>query len=389
MDELTLQWYNTLVAGLNLTSDDFQLYQGSTSIGTMSDWLWTILDAIPPESLNNYYDPSQSNLFTQGYQSVIAQLKSITDTSFQYCMGDYYSIWNSYLKTAIIPNGFYTDKKIMTDFFETWATENAPSQVKCANTLVDSFFNDYVTIANTMYASAVNSKIGLAYNISIEEVNQLLQQSKGASFSSTSTDISMRKKVAWTTKIDTQNIDFFSIGTSLKSRQSSLSQRLTSNTIHVEATFDAITTVEGLPLAEKTSLSSLQKFLPWYNNQAFARAYDTKDNTVWKNGVPSWDTTFGATGNIQRDTYALVIADGINLKITSEANFSKIETDILNEVITEGNWPFYIPNNGVIQKNLAATNTSGNMEITTVSKKGNPQLIGVLVSDIAKMLSRD
>ena len=53
MGTLTEQWYNALVTGLSLNPDNFQLFQGSESIGDTSEFIWNILDAIPPKSINN------------------------------------------------------------------------------------------------------------------------------------------------------------------------------------------------------------------------------------------------------------------------------------------------------------------------------------------------
>jgi hypothetical protein len=58
MQTLTAQWYNAMVDGLGLSPEEFQLYQGPNSMVTTSQDMWNIFDAVPPASVNNYYDPS-------------------------------------------------------------------------------------------------------------------------------------------------------------------------------------------------------------------------------------------------------------------------------------------------------------------------------------------
>ena len=53
MQTLTQQQYNAVVTGLSLSPDNFQLYQGTATTGATSEWIWNILDAIPPKSINN------------------------------------------------------------------------------------------------------------------------------------------------------------------------------------------------------------------------------------------------------------------------------------------------------------------------------------------------
>jgi len=65
MDTLTAQWYNALVTGLGLSPDQFQLYQGPNSAMNTSQEMWNLFNAVPPKSINNYYNPSQiNNVFT-------------------------------------------------------------------------------------------------------------------------------------------------------------------------------------------------------------------------------------------------------------------------------------------------------------------------------------
>ena len=72
--DLTSQWYNALIQNCNLNPRAFQLIQGSLAVGYTSEFLWNLLDTIPPKSINNYYTPSGSNLFSSNYGAILTNL---------------------------------------------------------------------------------------------------------------------------------------------------------------------------------------------------------------------------------------------------------------------------------------------------------------------------
>ncbi|MFT5751735.1 MAG: hypothetical protein ACI86L_001239, partial [Dokdonia sp.] len=294
MNELTLQWYHSLIAGLSLDAQTFQLYQGSASLGSQSEWLWNVLDAIPPESINNYYNPIQANLFSQNYAAVIGQLLPISTNDFQSCLGDYYEIWNTYIHSTTLPTNFYTDPQIMSQFYTSWASINAPSKINCAQTLIAEFFGDIITKANVLYANASASKQTLAYGITMKNVLEKIKRAPGATITFDNTQTSRKMRSAWTQKTQVKDLNFFGAPDQIQKSNtealSSLSKKVVSNTISIQATYDHVLSIEGHPLQTKSTNPLLSSYLPWFSSAAFSRAFGTKDNTVWKHGFPSWDT---------------------------------------------------------------------------------------------------
>ncbi len=69
MDTLTAQWYNAVVTGLGLSPDQFQLYQGPNSAMNTSQEMWDLFNAVPPKSINSYYNPSQINNFSSDFHN--------------------------------------------------------------------------------------------------------------------------------------------------------------------------------------------------------------------------------------------------------------------------------------------------------------------------------
>jgi hypothetical protein len=386
MNELTLQWYHSLIAGLSLDPQTFQLYQGSASLGTQSEWLWDILDAIPPESVNNYYNPIQANLFSQNYAAVIGQLLPISTNDFQNCMGDYYGIWNTYLHSMTLPLNFYCDPKVMSQVFTSWATANAPIKINCVQNLIKMFFGDIVTKANVLYANATAQKKALAYGITMNEVQTKINAASGASITFDNSQPRRKMSTAWTQKTQVKDLNFFGAPDQIQkfnsNTLSSLSKKVVSNTITIQATYDHVLCIEGHPLQTKSLHPLLSSYLPWFSPAAFARAYGTKDNTVWKHGSPSWETTFGPSGNMQRDTFGLVIVDGMDVHMQSTATYSQAEQRAATTAKVSGVWPFYMNEITNTVQNDVTFNAQGEMVIHTTSKVGNPQLIGVNINTL-------
>jgi hypothetical protein len=99
MDQLTIQYYNAVTKALGLDVNHFQLFQGKGALGTSDQAIWNIYDAIPPLSINNLYNPSQFNNFSQNYGSMLNNLKinnSITDDPVSKALIEYASVQNTF-----------------------------------------------------------------------------------------------------------------------------------------------------------------------------------------------------------------------------------------------------------------------------------------------------
>src|SRR5262249_976836 len=137
------QWYNAVVNGCGLSPTNFQLYQTHLPLGNLSEDLWHIFDAVPPLSINQYYNPSQFNLLSQNYGAVVNHLNPQNGSTFQTAMGDYYPRWVAYLKTnPSIPSGG------ILALFQAWAQMNMPpDQAQTCYTLYQQIASDAVVVA--------------------------------------------------------------------------------------------------------------------------------------------------------------------------------------------------------------------------------------------------
>ncbi len=331
MDILTKQWYNTLVSELGLNPKNFQLYQGSTPLGQDSPWLWNILDSIPPESIDQFYDPVQRNNFSQNYQSVISQLYPMPISGNQ----------------------------------------------------VD--IEDVLTQANIMLARVEKTKIGYAYSLTINKILDALESASCKSFQFDSETASSDINKTWAKKTQGNTPGFFNKSKQKNSKLSKFESGIINSRIRIKCCFDKVVCLEGHPLQKPSDQADLENYLPWYHKEALTRAYRDKTNSVWKPGMPSWESTFGEHGNMQRDTYGVVIVDGIKLKMssdvvldrTSKKGFSSLD---LNNVPI---WPFYLNVNNKSIQNKTKSKSGRSIHIEVLSPPKKPQLIGVLVSKIA------
>ncbi|WP_321838956.1 hypothetical protein [Paraburkholderia bannensis] len=89
----------------------------------------------------------------------------------------------------------------------------------------------------------------------------------------------------------------------------------------------------------------------WYVSSALSLAYARKSGLPWNPDSPiTWETTFGANGNMQRLVGGLCIASGVNLQYSSTAIFSKADQIRIIEAGAQGIWPYYFCHDDAVTK---------------------------------------
>jgi hypothetical protein len=381
METLTKQWYNAITKGFSLSPNNFQLYQGNLSLGNTSEWMWDIFDTVPPESINNAYNPAQGNSFAQQYGNVVNHLVvSSGAQAFQTCMGDYYMDWMDYVKK----NGNFsiaTDPSAAMKTFQNWAATNAPDKISCATNLVQAV-NDPVNQAVMMFALA-NGKY--AYNETIGDLKAKITDTHSKSVQLNSQTASSDTSHTWAGGGVSVVYDLFSFGGS-GSYDKETSKAWSAGLDISLSVDDQITFTAGPLKTPHDSDPILSKYQPWYNSAALGNAYQTKDNTVWKPGTPSWDSTFGPNGDLQFMCASLVVVDGVSFTLKSNAAYSSSEQTKIQAAAKLGLWPFFTATGQGGFQNKVTFDDSGNMTVTQSSPKGNPIVIGVLVSKMSDVL---
>lgn len=371
MTTLTRQWYNSIITGLGLSQDQFQLYQGNGSTPTTSQEMWNIFNVVPPYSINNYFNPAQINSFTGDYQLILNSLIPSDDSAFQNCMGDYYMQWQTYFN-ANPPATF--DAKSITDLFNRWALMNAPGKAGCVTGLTKSFINP-VSMAIQAF-SAANQQY--AWNKTQDMLKSNLAQGESKSFTMNSQTASSDTTHTWASGNTSVFFDLFSFGGG--GGYDNITVKATNSGLNIAASFQKVTTFAAGPYAVADPNNPiLSKYQAWYNSAVMALAYNTKDNTVWNpQGMSNWNAAFGPNGYLQRLASAIVAVDGIDITMTSNAQYSSSEQTQIQAAAKAGFWPFFTATGKGGYTNTVTFNDQGQFTCKTSCALGNPQILGVL-----------
>lgn len=383
MQNLTAQWYNTVTTGLGLDPSTFQLFQGSAPLSSTSESLWNILDVVPPATVNNFYNPSQANVFSTDYGAVINNLKPQNASAFQNLMGDYYSQWVAYLKSTppptIPPGG-------MTALFYNWSQMNMPpGQAQQAYTAYQQIAQGVVPVAVQMWLNAGGSAGGVkAYNNTITALQNALLSAPPKTVQMNSSTETTDLSHTWAGGSIGGAFDFFSGEASTNYDQ--LTTSLSAAGIQVNATFDHVVTFTAAPLSKTSTDPILSQYQPWYSSAALNLAYQNNNNVVWSNTPPTWQNTFGPNGNMLRTASSLVIVDGININMSSNVAFSSSQQTQFAAAAKAGFWPFFQASAQGGWNHATSFNANGNVTVKSTCPTGNPNILGVLVTPIGGAL---
>jgi hypothetical protein len=368
MDALQAQWYNTLVAGLGLDPERFQLAQPTTPLGNTSDLLWSYFNNIPPLSLTGQFATSGGNRFYDDYSAVLSQLSSQGDGSFQQDVGDNYGPWMAYVATL---NPLPALEQL-PNVFRTWATFHCPAVAQkgasdLAAALLDPIYQAQVAIRNTSgFMNGVPN-----FSRTIADLRGAIPQASSQTVSFDSSSASSDTSHTWAKGEVSGMYDFFT--GSAGGSYDQLSEKAASSGVTVEATFSHVLTFSADPGS-------------WYVSSALAAAHATPDNTMWKHGTPSWTSTFGSAGNMLRFTTGLVVVDGIDATITSDATYSESDKQTITAQASVGIWPFFSFGASGGHSTATSFDSNGHMTVKVVNPPGNPCVLGVNVEPVQTFL---
>lgn len=381
MGTFTAQWYNTLTTALGLRPDSFQLIQGGDPLKDTSEELWSYFNAIPPASLTRYYNASQVQSFADTYGAVVNNLKPQDSPVFRQILGDDAAKWDAYraAHSDQLPAGGPLEQ------FTNWAWANLPDPgtAQSAITAFSQSMNGAISTAVTLFNTARGGTF--AYTATIKALRDAIGSSLGAQFTMDSSKASSDVSRTWASGAVSANGGLFSADAS--GSYQALAIALASSSVQVSASFKRVTHLTAAPLSQPSSLPGLLGSKPWYNSAALAMAYSTPDNTVWKsNASPTWDTTFGPNGNLQRMVTEIVVVDGIDISITSAAPVSTNNQQALQAAASGGFWPFFgVSASGGDSKSMQFSD-DGKLRAHISLPAGNPQVLGVLTTPIGEVL---
>lgn len=379
---LNKQWYNALVQGLGVDPSMFQLAQGSTSLGYISDNIWEIFDAIPPVSVNNYYDPATHNSLAQAYSGVINNLVA-QDNEIKKVLGNKYAKWVAYKKDPEVWKEIKGDtyREKLLKVFDNWALMNLDvGEYDRAVTTMKQ-----VNIITVAMDQLVEANGQFAYTAGANSLQEKIDEGQAKSVTLDSNTTSKDTSHSWGKSSRGGLFSFFVGGSS--GSWDVYFQDTTKISIKLDVKFKKVANLGGRPYTiPRPGDADLIDYTPWWNSAALKTAKDNNNNKVWKHGAPTWEQTFGPEGNLRYLTAALIVVDGIESTMTSKVSIAKNEQESFRKSMNRGFWPFYVKHGeGGFDHKVSFTD-EGYFQVKSSSPEGNPNVIGVLVDPIDKTL---
>jgi hypothetical protein len=385
MQTLTQQYYNAVTTGLNLSPQLFQLTQGNIALGATSQALWGIMDSIPPLSLTQAWNPAGYNSFASNYGSVLSRIQSASSGAWDTALGDYASAWQTYVKATPPP----TDVKAAAAYVRTWATSAGmtPQQVSQVTTLYLGAMNDPIVAANVNWAVAGGQGALMAYTTSISTAENQIGMAPAGSVELNSETTSSDASHTWANgSVDGSFDIFFGGGSASYDASSSV---MTDAGVSLSIKFTHVATIPVAPLSSGTMQAGPTTYQPWYVSAALQTAYNNNNFTTWPSGSPDWNSFFSPTGSMRRATAALIVVDGIQISVSSNNSIAQASQQQFKTAFEAGFFPFFGVSGSGGWSNSSAYDDQGRIQATSTCATGNPQILGVLVSDIGSLIASD
>jgi hypothetical protein len=373
MTTLTQKWYNTMVAGLGLSPQTFQIYQSNVVLGDLSTNLWAIYDSIPPLSITQQAQSAQISRFSNNYGGVLTSLQPSGSLEWKKTMGDSYPDWVTYLNTTpkpALPAGG------MLALFSNWAQMNIPDPGKAQKAVTE-----YSQILNGIVPVAMGQFLGAAgvyaYNQSVDDLTSAIKQAPAASFAFDSSTASSDIEHTWAEGSASGFFGFFGGGGSVDS----ISQKFGSSDVTINVSFQHVLAFAAGPLQNATFVGD-KTYPAWFSSSALNEAFQNKGNDVWDvDGSASWASTFGDSGNLKRFATNLVVGDGMTMTMSSSSAFSSSEQVQIRQESSGGFWPFYHSSSSGSTSNVTFDD-QGKLTVTSTSPAGSPLILGTNVQTI-------
>lgn len=382
MKNLTSQYYNAIVTQLKLSDQQFQLAQGNVAVGTTSQNVWNLMDAIPPSSIVNKWTGGGGNTLSSQYGALITRIQDTATNALQAALGDYWIDWQTYLR-AHPP----TADKTIIEVYTGWAYSCGmpPDQANRTVGLFQAAMNGPVTQANCAWAAAGGQTGIKAYTQTVEIIDTIISGAPGGTVTLNTQTQSSDTSHSWAKGgIEGFFEAFFGSG---QSSYDSVSSLVIDSQLDFKISFEHVSTVPVTPLSKGTVTAGPNTYKPWYVPSALGLAYANNNNNTWQAGTPDWTTFFGPKGVLPRATISMIVVDGISINITSAKSINESSRTEIEATFKAGFFPFFsISGSGGWDTSSSFTD-NGVLNVTSSCKVGNPQVLGIMQSPISSYVS--
>jgi hypothetical protein len=365
MVRLQNRWYNCLTDELSLDRTMFQIVQPSGPMVPTDDALWAWLDTIPPASLSFNRSILDAGRFFDEYASMVSQIR-FPQTALEQEIGEQnYQAWSAYL-AAQRPT---PPANQFPQLFQGWAARNAPAVAAAGVAFLSRrIVTDAIRQALATYQGP-NAKPA-DFTGTYADLLRTLDASSGITVFFDSSVASDDVIATWTRGIDL-SLDGLWAGSG---GDALLTRKFAASRVTVSATFDAYAQWVATPG-------------PWYSSSLLNIAYSSHATPLWlPDANPSWTDLFGSEGSLLRLVASLVVVDGSDITITSDALFNAIDQAKIVEHQRLGMWPVYAPTLGSAVSNAVTFPRGGGMKLKIATQGGNPLVIGANILGIARYL---
>ena len=326
MTRLQNRWYNALVRSLHLNPAMFQISLPVLPVMASDRALWAYQDVIPPVSLTFNRSTGESPVFSKQYLALARQINSPA-SSLEHEIGTgVYKEWQSYLaQQPVAPS-----PTEIPALFQRWAMLFAPSVA-----LVGASNLARTVLANVAHqtptASGAPNDGPQSFIGSYADLTNALSCSDRVSIHFHSEHASEDVQNTWT---GGRNNGIQGLCAAMLP-DSELSRKFALSTVVVDASFDKYAVWASIPG-------------PWYNSSLLQAAYANRGMPPWTaNSDPVYDDLFGPRGTMRYFIASLLIAEGMDVTITSTARFSDEDRKHIENSLPGGVWPFYFPDSDV------------------------------------------
>lgn len=151
-------WFNTLANKMSLSTDQFQLYQGTAMVGNTSNWMWHIFNAIPGKTTDHYYNPQQYNSFSSDYGLMLSSMKAgdvnymLNDATLMYDSANNKYVWDKTISNLQSSLAAGSSISLDTTITITYVSDSTLGTKNTVEVNVAANFNKYTVFYSSPYA---------------------------------------------------------------------------------------------------------------------------------------------------------------------------------------------------------------------------------------------
>lgn len=363
VDTMNAGWRNEVAKALGMDKGTFQLAQGTLGLQTSdSSGLFLMADAVPPESVAAYYDPSGKNARSTAYNALLHALLPATSSGLPAALGPMYANWIAYRNAD-------TSDLSQEELFTKWANRHLnPGDLTKALTAYKAAKNDPLNLALDAYGDKAfqTDFVDDAGNaFSLHNYSCTISDAKAAINGGASATIDFNSATADTSATGTTVsgsasgfYDIFSGGAA--GAFSQLDQMAASSDFVITGKIGKFATVPVTAAG-------------WYDGAMVSRAWNAKnDNTIWdpNSNAGDWNAFFGKTGSLARRVSALLLVSDYDLTVTSKATYSQSDFTKIQTEAKFGVWPFFSASASATHTQSFTHNADGTLSVRYQLNKG-------------------